>query len=405
MSRKIQLNTKSSWSQEDGMVLMASTLAIFVVLTLLATTVIFLMVNARDEAANIVVESKARHIAETGLDQGIQQYRRTRVPPHFTDIPFGTGKYTVRYEAGTDETGAALSWPNYVMIKSMGKVYDVERNIRIFLNSLPWAFHFALYSQNLNEKILYLTESTVNGSVYYRGNVDTTVPVSETVYTPPGFTATTGVVTYHPEPQPPFPYIDKSSFQTLLATASNSASGDLVIQNSTLNLTDYADNTIYVNGPVQFQNSTVVGPGRIIAMESVVVDNSTLGDGIMIVSDDQIQVSQFSNVGTGVSNPNNDGVILFSEGQIQIQNSTFYGLLISAGPVESQLQIQDSELHGAFLCSGKLDASKSTIVGSLVVKGECVIAECTIVRGPLPLVESQDIGLEPYIIPGTWLEY
>jgi len=140
-------------------------------------------------------------------------------------------------------------------------------------------------------------------------------------------------------------------------------------------------------------------------MESVVVDNSTLGDGIMIVSDDQIQVSQFSNVGTGVSNPNNDGVILFSEGQIQIQKSTFYGLSISAGPGEPQLQIQDSEVHGAFLCSGKLDASKSTIVGSLVVKHECVIDECTIVRGPLPLVESQEIGLEPYIIPGTWLEY
>lgn len=58
------------------------------------------------------------------------------------------------------------------------------------------------------------------------------------------------------------------------------------------------------------------------------------------------------------------------------------------------------------LASGKaLDIRNSTIEGSLVIKGKVKINNCSITRGPLPLVLSNAIGLETYIIPGTWLEY
>lgn len=52
-----------------------------------------------------------------------------------------------------------------------------------------------------------------------------------------------------------------------------------------------------------------------------------------------------------------------------------------------------------------LDLSNSTIVGSLVIKGKVQINNCSITRGPLPLVLSHAIDFEPFIIPGTWLEY
>lgn len=58
---------------------------------------------------------------------------------------------------------------------------------------------------------------------------------------------------------------------------------------------------------------------------------------------------------------------------------------------------------------GNIEVESSNVVGSLVTKYEFEFDDddgpCTITQGPLPLLEGQDVGLEPYIIPGTWLEY
>jgi|GEM_PF-2056471 len=416
--------------RDDGMILMATALAVFVILILLSSSILYIMVNEREASTHFVVGEKARSIAMTGLERGIQQFRRTRVPPFYEDIPFGIGKYTVRFDTLRDETNTILPWTNYVMITSTGKVDDVERNIRIILSTLPHAFLFPLYSLNLGSKDddhdddhhpgeLDLKNSIVNGDVYFRGNVESTIPVSQTVYTPSGFTADVGTVTFHPDPQPQFPYFDDSLFTALLATAATYPDGDLEFENSTLNLSDYSDNTLYVNGEIEFENVNVVGPGRIVAAKhdddaDIDIDRSIIGDGIMIVSGGEIDIDDGSVLGTGVSFPN-DGVILYAGEEIEIDDSIVYGLGISTGEDDEEgLELEDSFFYGAFLAiSGDIEIERSTIVGSLVTRYEFDIEDdeddegyiSTFTRGPLPLALSVYVGLEPYIIPGSWLEY
>ena len=392
---------------------MASALATFVILILLAFTLVPLAVNERDESANHVVDGKARHIAETGLELGIEQFRRTRVPPHFADVPFGTGKYTVRFDILRDETGTMLPWCNYVMVKSMGKVETVERNMRMILSSLPHAFLFALYSQNLENTMLDLEGSIVDGYVYFRGNVVSTLPVSRTVYTPPGFSSTSGSVVYHPDPQPPLPYLDQSPFLALLETAATVPSGDFELKNPKrkgklplLLLSDYINNILYVNGDVELDYVRVKGPGKIVATDTVRIIATSFQDDIFIVGGEATQIRNSSVLGTAVCSPS-DGVIIYSGGEVAIDRSIVYGLGISMG----KFDLVASSYYGAFLTFGggtvaaQNTVQNSTIVGSLVAKNNLVLSNTAINRGPLPLALSQDIGLEPYIVPGTWLEY
>ncbi|MBC8402078.1 MAG: hypothetical protein ISR95_00970 [Candidatus Marinimicrobia bacterium] len=403
MIKKLPTDTIRGLLSQKGLILLGPTLAVFILLILLSFTLIRLIVNEENESTNYVVEAKARHIAMTGLERGIQQFRRTRVPPSFTDIPFGTGTYTVRFDTLRDETGTTLPWCNYVMIRSRGNVADVERNVRVVLSSLPHAFLFGLYSQNLDDKQFDLKGdiTSVSGDVYFRGDVKTTENVTGTVYTPPGYISTLGPITYHPEPQPPFPYFDPSYFDGLLDTVDLLGVDKLHIDGGTLDLSTYENNTIYVKD-LKLKNSTAIGPGRIVANKKINIDNSIVDDDIIIVSSGAVTVKNGSTVGTGICYPN-DGVIFFAKGNGEIKESTFYGLVI-VDP--SQVKLNDCTYYGAVLSTGKvLDMKNSTITGSLVIKGKAQIKNCLITRGPLPLVLSKPIGLEPYIIPGTWLEY
>lgn len=405
MEKKSSFNSGivSSIKDEKGLIVLGPTLAVFIILILLGVTLNRVMMNETAASANYLAEAKARQIAMTGLERAIQEFRNTRVPPSYTDVSFGTGTYTVRLDSVNDETGASLPWCNYVMIQSTGKIMDVERNVRVFLSSLPHAFLFPLYSQNLKGIDLDLASgSTVTGDVYYRGNIKSTTPISGVAYTPSGYSATTGSVTYHPDDQPPFPYVDESVFFNLLTTAANQSSGNLQVSNSTLNLSSYTNNTAYVNGAVQFTDATIVGPGTIVCTDVAQVNNSTVGDGIMFVVGADAQFTNFSTFGTSVCTPN-DGVTVYTTGQAQITKTTFYGIVINTGV---SIQLTDSSVYGAFISLGdKADLSNSTIVGSIVVKEEAIISSSTISRGSLPLNLNRSIGIEPYIIPGTWLEY
>ncbi|MEE9166603.1 MAG: hypothetical protein V3U24_03955 [Candidatus Neomarinimicrobiota bacterium] len=430
MIRKLKRTLRYFSEGRDGMALMASTLAIFVVLILLATTIVPLMIGERRMAANVVVESKASHIAHTGLERAIQHYRRTRVPPQFSSVSHNTGTYIVRSDLLNDESGTPLSWCNYVMIRSRGRVgekelipeppgqgnlkykrWRIERNMRVILSSFPHAFLFSFYSQNLDNGVLDVGGSTVNGSVYFRGNIDSSIPISQDVYTPGGFSAVTGSVTYHSDPQPPFPYLDQTPYLTLLETASGYPSGDYVLETPKgkpvfLDLKTYADNTLYVNGKVKLTQVSVKGPGRIVATDSVTIISTPFQNDIMVVSGNATQIQSSLDMGSGVC-VEEDGVIIYSGGELTVESSTVYGLGISMG----RLVMNSANWTGAVLALGGASPSApnlvqgSTLVGSLVAKNNVDFSSSTLVRGPLPLAEGKDIGLEPYVIPGSWLEY
>jgi len=361
------------------------------------------MVNEREESTLFVVEAKALSIATGGVERGIQQFRHTRIPPVFNDISFGTGKFSVKYDIAKDETGAALPLGNYVMVSSTGKVENVERNLRTVFFSLEQAFMFMIYSENLTDRTLDLTGSTVNGVVYYRGNVETTAPVSEGIYTPSGFSTNVGALIYHPDPQPRFPHMDTKPFLDLIDAADGK--GVYNVSGVTVDLSSYTNNELYANN-VTITNSIIIGPGKIISNGPLILnDGTTAEDGIIFVSGGPMTINQSAVLGTGVGYPN-DGVILYSEGNVNIDNSTIYGLGISA----RELFLDNSIYYGAFLSHGApqqygIRLRNSTVVGSLVTKYRIETTNSTISRGTLPLAFNSMVKMAPYIIPGSWLEF
>ncbi len=395
---------------EKGVILVGPTLAVFFILIVLSFTLVNIIKSEEAGSTGYVVGMDAHDITQTGLERGIQQLRRTRVPPFLTQSEFGIGNYTVQFDTTHDETGTPLPWCNYVMINSTGKINFVERNMRLMLSTLPHAFLFPLYSQNLKNKTLNLSGTTsVTGDVYFRGDVKTTVPISGTTYTPSGHTVTTGSITYHPEPQPPFPYFDESIFAGLLQTAMNQSASDFIQSGGTLSLSAYSNNELYVRGDVELVNVTVNGPGKIIATGEVEIERGSVSDGVWIVAKKEFEVEGPSTLGTGICGTQ-DGVIIYAGGgiydiEIEFEDVTIYGLVIFGGTTEEQ-EIENSIFHGAILSYSRgLEFSGSSITGSLVSKNLPSLGSTTISRGPLPLLLSQNIGLEPYIIPGTWLEY
>ena len=400
------------------MILMSSALAIFILLILLSSSIVFIVVNEREESTHFVVGAKARTIAMVGLERGIQQFRHTRIPPVFTNVPLETGNFSVKYEIAKDETGAALPLGNYVMVSSIGKIENVERNLRTVFFSLEQAFMFALYSENLTDRTLDLTGSTVNGTVYYRGNVETTVPVSEGLYAPSGFGTNSGSLIYHPDPQPRFPHIDTKPFLDLIDAAKGSESFN--VSGGTIDLSSYANNELYAN-TINISNAIIVGPGKIISNGPFDLSGVTAADSITFISGGPMTIKKSTQnskkkstnnspvipsvLGTSVGYPK-DGVILYSEGNINIDNSTVYGLGISA----RELFLDNSIYYGAFLSYGApqqygIRLRNSTVVGSPVTKYRIETTNSSISRGTLPLAFNSMIKMAPFVIPGSWLEY
>jgi hypothetical protein len=200
---------------ESGVILMASTMGIFIILSLLAFYLARFAVTEMRTGGYHTMDIKTRNLAMTGLEHGIQSFKLSRSISTLTGS-FNTGDYSVSYDTLFNEAGAALPYTNYITLKSKATINDVERNLRLIISTLPEAFCFSYYGKNTGSVTFNESLGAISGDMYHNGNVNTSIVSSGTIY---NSTGSGGTQLSSP---PLFPDLDITNYESLLSSAASS---------------------------------------------------------------------------------------------------------------------------------------------------------------------------------------
>ena len=170
----------------------------------------------------------------------------------------------------------------------------------------------------------------------------------------------------------------------------------------TINLSTYKDKKLLSSSDITISNSTINGPGYIVSDGNIIINsNSVISGDIYIVCSGDLYVSN-SQLGTSLSS----SVVTYSKGRTYYQNSTIYGLVISNG---NSLELNSINHFGAVLNHSPAFTigNNSSIIGSVVSKYSVDFqgSGSSINRGNLPKFSGKDIGLDPFVVPGSYLEF
>ena len=172
--------------------------------------------------------------------------------------------------------------------------------------------------------------------------------------------------------------------------------------NKTINLSSYDGSKLMSSSDIIISNSTINGPGYIVANGNITINsNSIVGGDIYIVCNGDLTITN-AQLGTSL----NSAVVIYSSGNTLYQNSTCYGLLISKG---NSLQLNNMAHYGAVLNHSPSFTllNNSSVTGSVVSKYSVNFQGngSSIAGGNLPDFTGKDIGLNPFVVPGSYLEF
>ena len=172
--------------------------------------------------------------------------------------------------------------------------------------------------------------------------------------------------------------------------------------NKTINLSSYDGSKLLSSSDNIISNSRITGPGYIVASGNITINsNSIVGGNIYIVCNGDLTITN-TQLGTSL----NSAVVIYSKGSTLYQNSTSYGLLISKG---NSLQLNNMAHYGAVLNHSPSFTllNNSSVTGSVVSKYSVNFQGngSSIARGNLPDFTGKDIGLNPFVVPGSYLEF
>ena len=233
---------------ESGMILMASTMGIFIILSIFAFYLARFSISETRNGAYHVLDIKARNLALTGGEHGMYIYKSSRntdgVSINNIAGNLNNGSYTVSFDLDNDESNQVLPYSQYLTMKSSATIDDVKRNIRYILSSFPEAFCFSFYGNNSSSQ----TFNRVNGSI--KGEINGSVAIGSgadscVTYISSGSGGT--VLSSYPS----FPEIDITSYENLLASAATAAES----------YNNYALNFDGSNEYVQISNSNDINTG------------------------------------------------------------------------------------------------------------------------------------------------
>ncbi len=213
------MRTRFKFKDESGVILMASTMGVFIILSLFAFYLARFSVIESRTGGYYTQDIKVRNLAMAGIEQGLHSYKSSRNTSDI-DGSFNNGTYSVRFDSQNDESGGPLSKSHYLTLKSTGKIDDVERNVRFLVSSLPEAFCFSFYGNNLGAQTFAEPNGSINGDMFFNGSVQSNSGASNgTTYIGTG---SGGTLLSSP---PIFPDIDDTNYEALLGNA-QSASPD-----------------------------------------------------------------------------------------------------------------------------------------------------------------------------------
>ena len=205
-------------NSESGMIIMASTMGIFIILSLFAFYLARFSITESRTGGYYMTDIKARNLAMTGIEHAMQSYKASRNISNVSGN-FNNGSYSVSFDTQNNEAGPALPHSQYITVKSTATINDVERNLRLIVSSMPEAFLFSFYGNNSGGQTFTESNGTISGDMFYNGNVESNSGTnSGTTYTSTG---TGGTLLSSP---PSFPTLDITQYEALLTSAA-SASG------------------------------------------------------------------------------------------------------------------------------------------------------------------------------------
>ena len=203
---------------ESGMIFMASTMGVFIILSLFAFYLARFSITESRTGGYYMVDIKARNLAMTGIEHAMQSYKISRNISNVSGN-FNNGSYSVTFDTQNNEAGTSLPHSQYITVKSTATINDVERNLRLIISSMPEAFCFSFYGNNSGGQTFTESNGTISGDMFYNGNVQSNSGTgSGTTYTSTG---TGGTLLSSP---PSFPSLDITQYEALLTSAA-SASG------------------------------------------------------------------------------------------------------------------------------------------------------------------------------------
>ena len=178
--------------------------------------------------------------------------------------------------------------------------------------------------------------------------------------------------------------------------------GSTAFTNTTINLSSYANSQLLANNDLTLSGSTVNGPGYIVVNGNLnISSNTTINGNIFLICSGNITISN-SQIGTGLG----AAMVIYSKGVADYNNSTMYGLIISKG---NSLELDGSTVYGAILnySSSFSLVGDSDITGSVISNSSVDFQgnDASITRGNIPTLLGLNIGLDPIVVPGSYLEY
>jgi hypothetical protein len=211
------MNKNHHRKSESGVILMASTMGIFIILSIFAFYLARFSVTESMTGGYYTLDIKARNLAMTGLEHGIQSYKSSRSISEINGS-FNNGNYKIEFDGSNDELGSPLAHSNYIMMKSRATINDVERNLRIIISSMPEAFCFAYYGNNSGGVTFNESSGSISGDIYHNGNVSTSIVSPGIIY---NSTGSGGTQLTDP---PAFPTLNTTEYENLLNLAAAATS-------------------------------------------------------------------------------------------------------------------------------------------------------------------------------------
>ena len=241
---------KKRQNNESGMILMASTMGIFIVLSIFAFYLARFSITETRNGAYHVLDIKARNLALTGAEHGMYIYKSSRnndgVNINNISGNLNNGVYVVSFDSDNNELTQALPYTQYLTMMSSATIDDVKRNIRYIISSLPEAFCFSFYGNNSSNHTFSNSNSTISGDMFFKGSVVSGSGTSSgTTYISSG-SGGTQISSY-----PDFPYIDSTLYENLLTSAAQSPG----------EYTNYSLNFDGSNQYIQISNSNDINTG------------------------------------------------------------------------------------------------------------------------------------------------
>ena len=113
---------------------MASTMGIFIILSLFAFYLARFSITESRTGGYYMTDIKARNLAMTGIEHAIQSYKASRNISNNILGNFNNGSYAVSFDTQNNEVGTALPHSQFITVKSTATINDVERNLRLILS-------------------------------------------------------------------------------------------------------------------------------------------------------------------------------------------------------------------------------------------------------------------------------